>query len=205
MERAEVEEKSAENSKRTARGETLPHPYQASRGQIQESLRIIKEETSQLSESLLQEEVRIKELCVLLKQVLRKLNISFKIPKDIVPQTWKAQRTILTDEAHLIFANDKDEVKSKALVDHSPQVILNVVSFIIPKLSRSLASYRKEVGSRTELFDRINHELRNLHNIFVNRSNKTDEYMNPAESNVVEAHSAGQKDLSKDNLRNESV
>jgi hypothetical protein len=113
---------------------------------------------------------------------------------------------ILNDEAHLIFINNKNEVKSKTLRDYSPQVILNVASFIIPELSRSLTSYRKKISSRIDLFDRINHELRNLRNIFANHPEKPEEDINPTNNGVKKGLSAKQKGSSEENKRDkESV
>jgi len=74
LEKAEVEEKSVENSKGHIKGETLPRRYQSSGGQMQESFSVMNEETLELREFILQEEIRIKELCVLLQQVLKQLN-----------------------------------------------------------------------------------------------------------------------------------
>ena len=183
LERVEVEKK-AENSRKMIKGETPPHPYQPSSDQIRESLKIINEETLQLTEFLLQEDKLIKELCVLLKQVLKQLNISFKIPSKVFPQTWKSQWIILNDEAHLVFIDNEDEVKSKALEDCPSQVILNVALFIIPELSSSLTSFRKKISSRISIFDRINQELRNIRNAVANRPKKLEEYMNQANNGV---------------------
>lgn len=199
MENVEVEKKSSENSKKTIKGEISP--YRPSSDQIQESLRIINEETLQLSEFLLQEEKLIKELCVLLKQVLRRLSASFNLPSNIFPQTWKTQRIILNDEAHLIFINSENKVKSKALEDFPPQVILNVVSFIIPELSKSLTSYRKRISLRIGLFDRINQELRNIRSIFASHPKKLEENMNPLNNGVKKAILAKQRSPGEENKR----
>ena len=197
LERVEVEKK-AENSQRMIKGETSPHSYQPSSDQIRESLRIINEETLQLTEFLLQEDKLVKELCVLLKQVLKQLNISFKIPSKVFPQAWNSQWIILNDEAHLVFVDNENEVKSKALEDCPPQVILNVALFIIPELSKSLTSYRKKISSRIDIFDRINQELRNIRNAVANRPNKLEEYINPASNRV-------KKGAIEENKRNKEI
>lgn len=175
LEKAEVEEKSIESSQETIKGETLPRPGQPSNDQIHESLRIIKEETLKLSEFVLQEEKLIEELCVLLKQILKCLDMSFSLPTDIFPQTGETQRIILNDEAHLLFISEENEEKSIALDDCPPQVILKVVLFIIPELSRSITSYRKKISSRIGLFDKIKGDLANLRNIFANLPKKLEE------------------------------
>lgn len=205
LERVEVEKK-AESSQKMIKGETSPHSYQPSSDQIRESLKIINEETLQLTDFLLQEDKLIRELCVLLKQVLKQLNISFKIPSKVFPQTWNSQWIILNDEAHLVFIDNENEVKSKALEDCPPQVILNVALFIIPELSKSLTSYRKKISSRIGIFDRINQELRNLRNAVANHPKKLEVYMNPANNGVKKGQLAKQKAPSEENKRNrESV
>jgi len=197
LEKAEVEGHSSENAQNMITNETPPPQYQASDDTIQESLRIVNEEALQLSEFLLQEEKLIRELCVILKQVLKQLNMSITIPANVLPQQEKIQRIILNDEAHLILINDKNEVKSKALEDYPPEVIYNIASFIIPELSKSLTFYRKKISSRISLFDRINQELRNLRNTLVNRPKKLDGNTNQINNGVKTALSPKQKDSSK--------
>lgn len=194
MEKAQVEEKNSENSQKTITGETPSPPNQSLSDQIQESLKVINEEALQLSEFLWQEEKLIKELCDALKQVLKQLNMSFNLPPSVFPQTEKIQQIILNDEAHLIFINDKNEVKSKALEDSPPHIIFNIASFIIPELSKSLTSYRKKIGLRISLFERINQELRNVRNIFASRPKKLEEDKpSPVDNGVKKALLAQQK------------
>ena len=148
---------------------------QASSGPIDEALKNLNEEALQLSEFLDHEEKLIKELCVLLRQVLEQLKISFSIPASVVPEAWRSLRMYLNAEAHIISINSKNEVTSKALENYPPQVIFNIVSFILPELSRALTSYRQKISSRIDLFDRINQELKNLSKIFGNTQRKPEE------------------------------
>jgi hypothetical protein len=92
-------------------------------------------------------------------------------------------------------------VKSKALEDFPPQVILNVVSFIIPELSKSLTSYRKRISLRIGLFDRINQELRNIRSIFASHPKKLEENMNPLNNGVKKAILAKQRSPGEENKR----
>ncbi|MCZ2855967.1 MAG: hypothetical protein O2U62_02610 [Candidatus Bathyarchaeota archaeon] len=202
MEKVEVEEKRIEDSTKMVKGETLPRPYQSSSEQTQESLRIINEETSQLSEFLLQEGKLIRELCVLLRHILKRLKMHFKLPTNVFSQTWKTQRIILTDEAHLVFVNNRNEVKSKALEDYPPKVILNVASFIIPELSKTLTSYREDVSSRIDMFDKINQELRSLRNTLANRQKNLEEDVNPAGFGVKKILLTKHAVSSEENKRN---
>jgi len=175
LEKAEVAGKGSEDSQKVITEGATPPASPSSSDQIQESLRVLSEETLQLSEFLWQEEKLIKELCVLLKLVLNQLNLSFNIPLNVLPQTDKIQRAILNDETHLILINDQNEVKSKALEDYPPQVIFNLVSFVIPELTKSFTSYRKKISVRISLFDRINQELRNIRNVFASSSKKAED------------------------------
>lgn len=202
MEKVEVEEKRIEDSTKMVKGETLPRPHQSSSEQTQESLRIINEETSQLSEYLLQEGKLIRELCVLLRHILKRLKMNFRLPANVFSQTWKTQRIILTDEAHLVFVNNRNEVKSKALEDYPPKVILNVASFIIPELSKTLTSYREDVSARIGMFNKINQELRSLRNTLANRQKNLEEDVNPDGNGVKKILLTKQKVSSEENKRN---
>lgn len=173
MEKVQVEEKKSGDPQKIIIEETSQQSRISSE-QLQESLKTINEEALQLSEFILQETKLIRELCLLLKQVLKQLNMSFGLPATIFPSEARTQRVILNQEAHLILINDKNEVTSKPLEDCPPQVIFNIVSSIVPEMGRSLASYRKKVSSRVSLFDRMNQELRNLRNILVGESKPED-------------------------------
>jgi len=192
VEKVEVEKK-AESPQKMVKEETASSQYLPSSDQIQESLKIMNEETLQLSEFLLQEGKLVKELCVLLKQVLKRLNMAFNIPSNVFPGSLRAQQIILNEEAHLIFISNENKVESKALEDFPPEVILNVTSFIIPKLTNSLISYRKKISSRIGLFNKINQELRNLSNTFANYPENFEDSRPPIDNGVKKALLTKQK------------
>jgi len=193
LEKAEVEQKSSDDSQKIITEESPPNPNQSSRDQMQESLKILSEETLQLSEFLWQEEKLIKELCALLKLVLKQLNLSFNLPANILPHTETVKRIILNDEAHLILINDQNEVRSKALEDYPRHVVFNVVSFVVPELGLSLTSFRKRISLRISLFDRVNQELRKIRNIFADGSKKAEDG-SPIGDGVKKALLAQKKD-----------
>lgn len=170
-----VEQKSSGNSQPLILAEPPTGASSALSEQMQESLRVLSEETLQLSELIWQEAKLTREFCALLKQVLRQLNMSFNLPVNIFSEGRKLQQVILNPEAHLILINDKNEVESKALEDYSPNIIYNLVSFIIPELAKSLALNRQRLNVRIELFDKVNRELRNLRNMSDSRSNGSED------------------------------
>jgi hypothetical protein len=109
LEKTEVQ-KSGEASQSTSPGETVVPSAPSIDGQMQEALKVLSEETLQLSEFLWQEEKLVKELCTLLKLVLKRLGLSFNLPPSLFPQSEKIQKIILNDETHLILINDQNEV-----------------------------------------------------------------------------------------------
>ena len=184
MEKVEVEQKSGENSQPLVLADTSPETSQTLNEQMQESLKVLSEETLQLSELIWQESKLTREFCALLKQVLKQLNMSFNLPVDIFPKGAKLQQVILNSEAHLILINDKNEVESKALEDYPSDVVFNLVSFIIPELGKSLGLHRQKISVRIDFFDRVNRELRNLRNMSDNCPGKTDEGTSRVENGI---------------------
>ena len=178
-----VEQKSSESSPPLVLAETSATSPTLNE-QMQESLKVLSEETLQLSELIWQEAKLTKEFCAVLKQVLKQLKISFNLPVNLVANGQRLQQAILNPEAHLILINDKNEVESRALEDYSPDVISNMISYIVPELSKSLTLYRQKIAVRIDLFDRVNRELRNLRNMSDNRSDKNEEGSGPVEDGV---------------------
>jgi len=179
-----VEQKGSENSPPLVLADTSAGASSTLNEQMQESLKILSEETLQLSELIWQEAKLTREFCAVLKQVLRHLKISFNLPVSVFSQGQRLQQAILNPEAHLILINDKNEVESRALEDYPPDVIFSMVSFIIPELSRSLTLHRQKISLRIDLFDRVNRELRNLRNMSENHSDKHEEGSGPVEDGI---------------------
>jgi len=132
-----------------------------------DSLKVINEEILQLSEFLIEDKKLAQELCRLLKQVLKHLNLSFVIPSGAIPIFDKIDQIILNEEGHLIFVHEKSKVDSKALEEYPPEIILIVFLNIIPKLGKLLKLYRKRVGMRVNFFEKIYRELENVSKVFV--------------------------------------
>ncbi|MEM2280591.1 MAG: hypothetical protein QXZ68_01175 [Candidatus Bathyarchaeia archaeon] len=129
---------------------------------LQELLRSISEETLQLSEFLMEEEKLIKELCTSLKQVLKKLKVSFYIPPQEIPIKGKVKRVILNEECHLILVYEKGDVHSAFLAEYSPEIVLATLMVIMPELAEVLMLYRKRISTRVNFFGRIKKELKNI-------------------------------------------
>ncbi|MEM3578968.1 MAG: hypothetical protein QXL54_01940 [Candidatus Bathyarchaeia archaeon] len=129
---------------------------------LQELLRSISEETLQLSEFLMEEDKLIKELCDSLKQVLKKLRVSFYIPPREIPIKGKVKKVILNEECHLILVYERGEVHSTFLAEYSPEIVLATLLVIMPELAEALTLYRKRISMRVNFFGRIKKELKNI-------------------------------------------
>lgn len=129
---------------------------------LQELLRSISEETLQLSEFLMEEDRLITELCDSLKQILKKLKVSFYIPPREIPIKGKVKKAILNNECHLILVYEKGDVHSAFLAEYSPEVVLATLLVIMPELAEALTLYRKRISTRVNIFGRIKKELKSI-------------------------------------------
>ena len=137
-----------------------------------ELLTTISEETIQLSEFLLEEKKLIQELCMFLRHILRRLNMTFDIPLKAIPKLQaKAKKIVLNKEGHLIVMYEKEKVSSKVLEDYPPEIVLSVIWNVIPELEKSIKTYRRKISERVSIFERIKKELKNIHRVF-SSSNK---------------------------------
>ena len=131
-----------------------------------ELLKAIGEESLQLSEFLLEERKLANELCSLLTQILRRLNISFSIRPEYIDGLGTPKQVKLNTEGHLIIIRDGDKVDSKLLQDYPPDIVLTVMWVIIPELEKAIKGYRKKISRRVNLMEKIKRELKNIQKAF---------------------------------------
>ncbi|MEM2103042.1 MAG: hypothetical protein QXM22_05975 [Candidatus Bathyarchaeia archaeon] len=132
-----------------------------------ELLTTISEETIQLSEFLLEEKKLVRELCLFLRQILKRLNMTFNIPVKAIPEFQStAKKIVLNKEGHLIVMYEKEKVNSRALEDYPPEIVLAVIWNVVPELEKSIKVYRRKISERVSIFERIKKELKNISQIF---------------------------------------
>jgi hypothetical protein len=177
MEKSETQPGSA-----TAEEVYLSYPYQLQSEEADENfektkaeiekrfnelLTTISEETIQLSEFLIEEKKLIQELCMFLRHILKRLNMTFNISLKAVPELQdKAKKIVLNREGHLIVMYEKEKVNSKVLEDYPPEIVLSVIWNVIPELEKSIKAYRKKISERVGIFEKIRKELKNIHRVF---------------------------------------
>jgi len=129
---------------------------------LQDLLKNISEETLQLSEFLMEENNLVTELCTSLKQILKKLNVSFNIPPQDMPLRTKVKRAILNEEGHLILVHEKGEVISAFLAEYPPEIVMAALWDIMPELARVITLYRKKISTRVSFFGKVKKELKGV-------------------------------------------
>ena len=125
-----------------------------------------------MSEFLIEDKKLAQELCKILRQVLKHLNLSFVIPSRAIPISKEIDQIILNEEGHLIFVYEKNKVDSKALEEYPPEIIFFVFLNVIPKLGKLLRLYRQRVGMRVNFFEKMYRELENVSRVFVTSNQK---------------------------------
>ncbi|MEM1540553.1 MAG: hypothetical protein QXJ07_04140 [Candidatus Bathyarchaeia archaeon] len=158
---------------------------------LQELLKSISEETLQLSEFLMEEDKLIKDLCMSMKQILKKLNVSFNIPPREIPIKAKVKKVILNEECNLILVYEKGEVHSAFLAEYPPEIVMATLMVIMPELAEVIMLYRKKISTRVSLFARIKKELKSVVKAIVG-------------SKEVETSEKESMDVVEDSLQNEN-
>jgi hypothetical protein len=140
---------------------------------VQELLKSINEETLQLSEFLMEENKLMGELCMSLKQVLKKLNVSFNIPPQNIPTRKNVKKVILNEEGHLILVHEKGEVNSAFLAEYPPEVVMATLLVVMPELAKVITLYRKKISTRVNFFGKIKKELKSVAKAIVGGKEET--------------------------------
>ncbi len=129
---------------------------------LQELLKGISEETLQLSEFLMEENKMMGELCMSLKQILKKLNVSFNIPPRDIPLRKKVKKVILNEEGHLILVYEKGDVYSAFLAEYPPEIVMAVLWVVMPEMAKVVMLYRKKISARVNFFGKVKKELKSV-------------------------------------------
>jgi hypothetical protein len=142
---------------------------------VQELLRSINEETLQLSEFLLEENKMIDDVCMSVKQILKKLNVSFNIPPREVPLRKKVKKVVLNEEGHLVLVFERGEVHSAFLAEYPPEIVMAVLLVVMPEMARVIMLYRKKISTRVNFFGRIKKELKGAVKAIISSKETTSE------------------------------
>jgi len=138
---------------------------------LTEILESITVETSQLNEAINEEGKIIGEVCLLLKEVLTKLHVSFNIPPEDVAMERGTKKALLDEDCRLTFVYGNDEKHTKFLAECPPQMVMSVLWAVIPELAKAVTIYRKRMNARADFFEKVKKELRAAANSITSTSN----------------------------------
>ncbi|NWG11538.1 hypothetical protein HXY33_07345 [Candidatus Bathyarchaeota archaeon] len=141
---------------------------------LQELLKSINEETLQLSEFLMEESKLMKELCISLRHILKRLNVSFNIPPQDMPLPKKVKKVILNEEGHLILVYEKSEVNSAFLAEYPPEIVMAALWIVMPELAKVVMLYRKKISTRVNFFGKVKKELKSVVKAIVGKEDTSD-------------------------------
>jgi len=149
--------------------------------ELQELLKSISEETSQLRESLIEENRLMNELSVSIKQIMQKINVSISIPPQNVPVKKEVKRVILNEKGNLMLVSENGKVRSAFLAEYPPNVVMDVLWIVVPKLAEVVVHYRKKVSKRIGFFKRLKRELKNVAKTVIGEKGQSTEPTTKAE------------------------
>lgn len=127
---------------------------------LQEFLKIVNDESAQLSKFLTDEDKLTSDVCMALVMVLKKLHISFNIPPQDVPSRKNIKKVVLNEDGQLTITYEKDEKRTAFLAEYPPEIITAILWIVIPELAKAIAVYRQKLSTRANFFEKVKKELK---------------------------------------------
>jgi hypothetical protein len=136
-----------------------------------ELLKDMSAETAELNEFLARERELTSDLCEILHEILAHLQVSFNIPIGKIAKFNSAMRLKLDKEACLVIFWSENNVDSKPLKEHVPDVILDVFWAILPELGNVVRASMEGVKRRVNILVKIREQMKLFHEMLKKPSN----------------------------------
>jgi hypothetical protein len=117
------------------------------------------EESSQLSGLLATENMLMIEVCTSLARILKKLHVSLNIPPESLPLRKKVGKAALNEEGQLVLFCGTERENSAFLAEWPPEIVIAVLSDVVPELPRVIGSYKMMITKRVSFFEQIKKNL----------------------------------------------
>jgi hypothetical protein len=140
--------------------------------EISRSLKLIQEESLQISELATIERNYTQELCSMVRNVLEPLHKSIQISPDLLSteKGVKVNAAVLTAESLVVVTQADGMVSSKPLESYPTDVVIQVVTEAIPRLGDAMQIHRQRLSGRVSLLERLTREFRKLSSAFTQAS-----------------------------------
>ncbi len=135
---------------------------------LQDLMKKANEESSQLSGLLATENTLMIEVCTSLARILKKLHASFNIPLESVPLRKEVSKAILDEEGHLKLFYGTERERSAFLAEWPPEIVMAVLSNVMPELPKVIGSYKMMITKRVSFFEEIKKNLRSIVRAIIN-------------------------------------
>jgi len=179
----------SENEANDTDEKTTEKPNGDGEKKLQEILENITVETSQLNDIISEESKIINEVCVSLKEVLKKLHVSFNIPPQDIPLQKRTKRIVLNEDGNLALVYDNEQKHSAFLAEYPPDMVMAVLWAVIPELGKAITIYRKKMNARANFFGKMKKGLK----VAADTIATYDQPKKPAERQIPDIEKESQK------------
>jgi hypothetical protein len=131
--------------------------------EIVSTIKSIAEESLQISELSEMERTYSGEVAALLKQVIEPLNNTFHIkPTSLSKSDSSIQDVVLTPQGIVCIMHSHGTINSRPLESFSTEILLRVISEVIPEAKKLLVEKRQRITVRVGSLEKIAKEFRKL-------------------------------------------
>jgi hypothetical protein len=139
--------------------------------EISRSLKLIQEESLQISELATIERNYTQELCAMVRNVLEPMHKSIQISPDLLSTNGvKVNAAVLTAESLVVVTQADGMVSSKPLETYPTDTVIQVITEDIPRLGDAMQIHRQRLSGRVSLLERLTREFRKLSSAFTHAS-----------------------------------
>ncbi|MBS7632030.1 hypothetical protein KEJ15_00165 [Candidatus Bathyarchaeota archaeon] len=130
---------------------------------LQELLALLSRETQQISEYLTEEKVLVKEVCQLLKHILKELQVNLTIAgQNLNGKNKVAKNAVLDEEGYLTLIYENNEKTTASLAEYPSAIVMAILQNVVPELAKAVNTYKKKLNKRTRFLENVKKELKSL-------------------------------------------
>ena len=125
-------------------------------------LKSIEDESVQLNEYLSKEKALTREICDLLRKIIRYLGVSIEVSSSHFSSEDRLDRVFLNKEGNLSLVYGEGRVVSKTLEECNPSLVVLIIYEVLPKLQNVILRQEHKVQKRISIFEKVKSELKSI-------------------------------------------